>query len=335
MYNYNKWRNWNNRMPRKSPIKRIRVTDKVTAKDQRGTLGGIGGEVIFGKGRHVVEYINPYGQKAYRSEFEEETYKGNNIVPIGGYQFAFDKLFNIGLDQESTLRVGDLNDEAPQMKIGVQRSDYDSIHYDAECSMSDGSMTINGGINIPALNHIFGFMIGDGGAREDNVTVIAPHYTDRNLYRAIPFRMSNDGYPEIHGKYFGNVEYKQTSGIDTVISSYVKKFDNPVPHIVHVWASENKKELSIVDDTVFASTSSSLIESYIEINFSIDKSDGRGFYTTIDSSPRINEFGLVSGWYNAKLNDYESIRLFTHFTRPTISLVEDDSIEGIYRLYAR
>ena len=29
-------------------------------------------------------------------------------------------------------------------------------------------------------------MIGDGGAREDNVTAIAPDYKRRNLYRAVP-----------------------------------------------------------------------------------------------------------------------------------------------------
>lgn len=332
---YNERNNWKNRSMRKSPIKRIITKDRVIAREQRGVLGGIGGEVIFGRGRHIVEYTDPYGRKSYRSEFEEETYRDNNIVTIGGYQFAFDKMFNIGLDQETTLRVGDLNDEAPQMKIGVQRSDYHSINYNAECSLIDGSMVPNGGVNISALNYIFGFMIGDGGSREDNVTAIAPHYTDRSLYRPIPFRMSNDGTSIPNGKYFGNVEFKQSNNGDPIVSSYVKKFDEPRPHIVHVWASNNSKELSIVDDSVFSSTSSKLIESYIEINFSVDPDDGRGFYTTIESSPRINEFGLVSGWYNVTLNDYECIRLNTHFTRPSISLTEGDSIEGIYRLYAR
>lgn len=312
---------------------KMKIRDGFTAIDKRHS-GGICGEVIFGRGRKQIPFIDPYGNQSFFSTFEEITHRDHNIVPIGGYQFAFDKLFNIGLDKETTLRVGDLNDEAPQMKIGVQREEYQSIHYDAECSVSNGEVVVHNGVNIPALNYIFGFMIGDGGAREDNITAIAPDYKRRSLYRAIPFRMSNDGYPLEEGKYFGKATSFQSGG-NTITSSYVKKFDNPAPHIVHVWVTDNPNEMTIVDDSVFASTSSLEIESYTEINISVSQYDGRGFYTTTKSSPRVNEFGLVSGWYNPIKDDYESLRLFTHFTRPSISLDEGDSIEAIYRLYAR
>lgn len=315
--------------------RRIRIRDKVIATDLRGA-GGLHGEVIFGKGLKKIPFIDPFGHESYRTEFEEVEYKNSNIVPIGGYQFAFNKLFNIGLDQETTLRVGDLNDEAPQMKIGVQRAEYDSIHYDAECSVSDGSMVVNAGVNISALNFIFGFMVGDGGAREDNMTAIAPNYKNRSLYRAVPFRMSNDGTAMQNGKYYGKVKsFQGSAGMDPITSFYVKKFDTPAPRIVHSWVTDNKDEVSIVDDTVFASTSSAAIESYVEINLSVNDDDARGFFTSTEASPRINEFGLVSGWYNAAKDDYEAIRLFTHFTRPSIALSEGDSIEAIYRLYAR
>lgn len=315
-------------------MSRIRIRDKVQARDSH--LGGFRGVVSFGRGRHQVEYIDPYGRKAVRSEFDEMYYQEENIVPIGGYQFAFDKLFNIGLDQESTLRVGDLNDEAPQMKIGVQRANYDSIYYNAETSITNGGIVVNPGVNISALNYIFGFMIGDGGAREDNVTAIAPDYKRRNLYRAVPFRMSNDGVKMAAGKYYGKSQSIQgNAGMDPITSFYVKKFDDPAPRIVHVWVTDNPNEISIVDDTVFASTSSLAIESYVEINLSVDKDDARGFFTSTEASPRINEFALVSGWYNSRLDDYEAIRMFTHFTRPSIALSDGDAIEAIYRLYAR
>lgn len=315
-------------------IRRIKFKDRVITRD----VGhGLRGEVIFGKGKHTVPFTDPFGKQSYRTEFDEVLYRGHNIVPIGGYQFTFDKLFNIGLDQESTLRVGDLNDEAPQMKIGVQRASYKSIHYDAETSITNESVVVNGGVNISALNFIFGFMFGDGGAREDNITAIAPDYKNRNLFRAIPFRMSNDGSPIPNGKYFGKVKsYQGTTGMEPITSYYVKKFDSPAPRIVHAWVTDNPDELKIVDDTVFASTSSMAIESYVEINLSVDDKDGRGFFTsTSAASPRINEFGLVSGWYNPIEDDYESLRLFTHFTRPSIALSEGDSIEAVYRLYAR
>ena len=313
----------------------IKMRDKVIAQEN-GHIGGLRGQVIFGKGRHQVHYTDPYGRKAVRSEFDKVLYTGPNIVPIGGYQFAFDKLFNIGLDQETTLRVGDLNDEAPQMRIGVQRGNYKSIYYNAEVSIGgEATVPTNGGINLSAMNFIFGFMMGDGGAREDNMTAIAPDYKNRSLYRPIPFRMSNDGYDFQEGRYYGRSESYGASGTDPITSFFVKKFDNPVPHIVHVWVTNNPNELEIVDDTVFSSTSSLAIESYVEINFSVDPSDGRGFFTTTDTTPRVNEFALVSGWYNMEENDYESLRMFTHFTRTSISVADGDSIEGIYRLYAR
>lgn len=318
----------------KRPVKIIRVRDKIIASD-KNNKSGLRGEVIYGTGRHLVHYKDPYGNDAVRTEFDKIIDVRENIVPIGGYQFAFDKLFNIGLDQESTLRIGDLNDEAPQMKIGVQRDEYKSVHYDAECSISNGSMVVNSGVNISAMNFIFGFMMGDGGAKEDNITVIAPNYRNRNLYRAIPFRMSNDGSTIPNGKYFGKLKAFHSTGSDPVTSYYIKKFDDPKPRIVHTWVTNNPKEFAVVDDTVFSSTSSMAIETYLEINLSVDKDDGRGYFTSTDATPRVNEFGLVSGWYNAEKDDYEAIRLFTHFTRPSIALSEGDSIEAIYRLYAR
>ena len=313
----------------------IKIKDKVSTKDII-TGGGFRGEVIFGKGKKKIPFIDPFGNQSYRTEFEDEFYKDENIVLIGGYQFAFNKLFNIAPDTETTLRVGDLNDEAPQMKIGVQRSEYKSIYYNAETSVSNGAMNINSGVNISAMNVIFGFMVGDGGSREDNITAIAPDYKRRSLFRAIPFRMSNDGYPFPEGKYFGKIDsFAGVGGGETVSSYYVKKFDDPAPRIVHSWVTDNSSELEIVDDTVFASTSSTQIESYVEMNISISKYDVRGYFASNGTSSRVNEFGLVSGWYNAEKNDYEKIMLFSHFVRPSITLEQDDSIEAIYRLYAR
>jgi len=312
---------------------KIRIKDRYS---NREIPHGLRGEVIFGKGRIQEEYTDPYGNKSYITKFKEELYRGENIVLIGGYQFCFNKLFNIGLDQESTLRVGDLNDEAPQMKIGVQRSEYASIHYNAENSITNPAAMLNSGINISAMNFIFGFMMGDGGAREDNMTAIAPDYKRRTLFRAVPFRMSNDGTKIPNGQYFGkSTTFAGAGGMEPVTSYFVKKFDSPPPRIVHVWVSDNPNELTIVDDSVFASTSSIPIESYVEMNLSVNSDDGRGFFTSTQSSPRINEFGLVSGWYNSVKNDYEALKMFTHFSRPSISLSEGDSIEAVYRLYAR
>lgn len=312
--------------------RKIVMKDHYTSNDHQS---GLRGHVIFGIGKHLVKYTDPFGKESYRTEFDKVLFESDNIVTIGGYQFVFDKLFNIGLDQETTLRVGDLNDESPQMKIGVDRANYQSINYNAECNLLDGSIQPLGGINISARNFIFGFMIGDGGSKEDNITSIASDYKNRSLYHAIPFRMSNDGSElttaELN-QYYGKYTSSAINGGTPVTSYYVKKFSDPAPHIVHMWVDADG---SYVDDTVFSSTSSNAIESYVEMNIDITDKDGRGYFTSTGTTPRINEIALVSGWYDPNKNDYNSLRILSHYTRPSIVLAEGDTVSAVYRLYAR
>lgn len=298
--------------------------------DDNSIKCGFRGEFIVGKNKRIVEYIDPYGNKSYRTKFGEILFKQKNIVVIGGYDWLFSKMFNLTMGEHSTLRVGDLNFEAPQMKIGVPRDRYMSPYYNTEISGSNPSLQRYDGVNISARDYIFGFMIGDGGSREDNITAIATDYKRRQLFHAIPFRMSNDSTNISKDKYFGKyVDMNNTS------SYYIKKFDDPSPHIVHVWVTDNKDELEIVDDSVYSSTSSIPIESYVEMNISIDKDDARGYFNSTNSTIRINELGLVSGWYNQAENDLESIHLVTHLTRKSILPENDDTIDALYRLYAR
>ena len=311
----------------------FRHCDRLSTRD----VGmGLRGHVQFGTGLKHTPFKDANGNNSYRSEFEKVLYEDHNIIPITGYQFVFSKLFNIAPDTETTLRIGDLNDEAPQMKIGVPRDQYDSDKYNAEVSITDPSKPVMTGVNISANNFIIGFMIGEGGAKEDNVTAIAPDYKRRNLFNPIPFRMSNDGKPIPAGKYFGKINsYTGATQSEPVTSYYVKTFDQPLPRIIHAWATKNYDEFNIVNDTVFASTSSVAIESYVEMNLSISVEDGRGFFTTTHSTPRFNEFGLVTGWFNPIKQDYEQLRLFSHFVRPNVLLTQTDKIDIIYRIYAR
>ena len=312
--------------------KLIRMKDKIGTHD---TFNGLYGEVIFGTGKHVVPFIDPFGNKSFRTVFDKVLYKDHNIITIGGYQYAFDKMFNIAHDNETTLRVGNLNDESPLAKIGVSRANYISNLYNAETNIgSTTRVTPYGGININANDFIFGFMIGNGGSKEDNITAIAPDYKNRQLYHAIPFRISNEEDPLPDGKYYGK-QSTFLSSDEHITYYYIKKFDDPAPHIVHAWVSDNDNEMEVVDDTVFSSTSSTAIESYVEMNLSISEYDTRAYYSTTGTTPRVNEFGLVSGWYNAEQDDYEQLTLISHFTRSSLLLEDGDSIEAVYRLYAR
>ena len=220
------------------------------------------------------------------------------------------------------------------MKIGIPRDKYESPAYNAEISLSDPSKGAIPGINISGANFVFGFMMGEGGTKEDNVTAIAPDYKRRNIFNPIPFRMSNDGYPIPAGRYFGRIDsYTGSSHVDTISSYYVKKFDSPAPRIIHAWVTDNYDEFKIVNDTVFASTSSVPIESYVEINLSISRLDGRGFFTTLILLLGLMNWDwslggiIILKWIMSKL-DYSLISLdqISFLTRRTILISSTESM---------
>ena len=71
------------------------------------------------------------------------------------------------------------------------------------------------------------------------------------------------------------------------------------------------------------------------MNLSLSEYDTRGYFASANTSARVNEFALVSGWYNYEENDYEHLQLITKFTRSSVALEAGDTIEAVYRLYAR
>lgn len=293
---------------------------------------GFRGHVIFGKGRYQKEYKGPNGIIHTRSEFEEVTYEDKNIVTICGYQYAFKKLFNIGRKEDrSTLVIQELNHSAPMMGIGIPTSEYNDDITESDFLDPDN-------IHIHGNDYIFGFMVGDGAGAADNVTYLAPNYKNRSLYNPVPFRIltgTNTLSDTDAAKYYGKSIIGEGTASQAT-SYYIKKFDS-LPQICHVWVNDDGTE--VVDDTVFSSTSSVPIESYVEMNITIGGDDCRDYFTTTGSPVRINELCLVAGYpkkdSSGKVIDYCYITAFSHFTRPSITLEEDDEIECIYRLYAR
>jgi len=306
------------------------ICDSLGIKDQ---YGGLRGEIIIGTNRILEEFVDPFGNRSWRTKFGEVLFKQSNIAPIGAYQHLFTKLFNFQFDdpQRTNLRVGDLNNDY-QMRIGVNPQHYRHRDYIAETGTDPGTPVL-GGINISGNDHIFGFMIGDGGAREDNITAIAPDYKRRLLYHPIPFRITdNPDDPKYDGRYYGKL-----TDLQGTTSFYIKRFETTsiYPHIVHAWVTDDPDEFSPVDESVFSSTSSVPIESYVEMLLKIDRGDGSEYFERLNATPRINELGLVSGWYNHEKADWEAIHLITHLTRSSLILGKNDRLEIIYRLYAR
>ena len=310
--------------------KPIVVKDTMNVIDTFGT--GLRGEVIVGRNSRLEEFTDPYGNTSYRTVFGETLFRERNIVPIGAYQFVFSKLFNIAFDDplRTNLKVGHLNDNF-QQRIGVNPQHYKIWDYNAETNLGR-SVDALGGINISANNYIFGFMMGDGGAREDNITAIAPDYKRRALFHPIPFKITENPNDVWNNKYFGR--FTDAQG---VTSFYIKLYENTsnYPHIVHAWVTESDDLFQPVDESVFSSTSSTPIESYVEMLLKIEPKDGTDYFKRTNTTPRINEIGLVTGWYDQNQRDYNAISLFTHFCRPSLVLGENDWVEIIYRLYSR
>lgn len=326
----------------KGSVEMSTIKDIIGASDQVGQIGGLRGELIFGYDPKVERFTDPFGNESYRTTLGEVLFKDKNIVPIGGYQYVFSKLFNIAFDdpQRSNLAVGYLNNN-DQMMMGVSdKSKWQSPSYTAETS-DDKLAPPRSGVNISGLDYVFGFMVGDGGAREDNITAITPDYKRRNLYHPVPFRIETSDdkttWTTPTDKYFGKI--KDAKG-NTLF--YIKLFETEdgsntlCPHIVHAWVTDNDDLFDPVDSNVFASTSSTPIESYVEMFLKIDAADVKDYFKEIGATPRINELALVSGWYNPKINDYECLKILTHYTKGSMILDNKrDYIDIVYRLYAR
>ena len=123
--------------------------------------------------------------------------ESDNVITISGYQNILLRSFGLRLDsnhnvpfidgnigKDTNLITPDLND---LMNIGEPVSSYTSM--DEEFSAS----------------HIIqGFMVGNGGAGEDNITTKNTNYSFVNLRRPIPFRQTMTTLPSsVAGQYLG------------------------------------------------------------------------------------------------------------------------------------
>lgn len=223
--------------------------------------------------------------------------ESDNVITISGYQNILLRSFGLRLDsnhnvpfidgnigKDTNLITPDLND---LMNIGEPVSSYTSM--DEEFSAS----------------HIIqGFMVGNGGAGEDNITTKNTNYSFVNLRRPIPFRQTMTALPSsVAGQYLG-LYNKSTAEEEMGFakSFFIKKFDD-TPHIYHTWWEEGQK-WSYVDpvsqdnlgpnQTSVAKTNR--IASYIECQMSISPEDCIDYFTHAGSTqtPVLNELGLVA-----------------------------------------
>ena len=225
--------------------------------------------------------------------------ESDNVITLSGYQNILLRSFGLRLDslhkvsyidsnigRDTNLVTPDLND---QSVFGIGRK------IDEYSPMVD---------EFSNTHFIQGFMVGNQGAGEDNITTKNTNYSFINLRNPIPFRQTSDVLnPEIANKYLGIYNIPNASELTGFAKSYyIKKFDE-TPHMYHTWWEENQEWDKVDPVTVdqlgpdnSTAAKTNRIASYIQCEMSIDSDDCVSSFSHAGAtqSPVINELGLVS-----------------------------------------
>lgn len=225
--------------------------------------------------------------------------ESDNVITLSGYQNILLRSFGLRLDslhkvsyidsnigRDTNLVTPDLND---QSVFGIGRK------IDEYSPMVD---------EFSNTHFIQGFMVGNQGAGEDNITTKNTNYSFINLRNPIPFRQTSDVLnPEIANKYLGIYNIPNASELTGFAKSYyIKKFDE-TPHMYHTWWEENQEWDKVDPVTVdqlgpdnSTAAKTDRIASYIQCEMSIDSDDCVSYFSHAGAtqSPVINELGLVS-----------------------------------------
>ena len=254
-------------------------------------------------------------------------YEADNIIPISGYQWILMKMFGLHLDsdhhkagqqyekldQDTTVVIPDLNNTG-KLSIGT-----DPLVYSA---MSD---------DISAAHICQGFMVGNGGAGEDQMTAKNTDYSFMCLRNPIPFQQVNGQLEtSVIGKYCGKYRLDNSS----INSYYIKRFEAR-PFITHSWWADGQRwdyvdpvtQDDLGPNSVNGAGKTNRIESYVECQLALDDTDCAAFFSNDGNTqtPAINELGLVAfdttgaGTRTIMENLYE-----THI-RPIINIIFDSS----------
>lgn len=225
--------------------------------------------------------------------------ESDNVITLSGYQNILLRSFGLRLDslhkvsyidsnigRDTNLVTPDLND---QSVFGIGRK------IDEYSPMVD---------EFSNTHFIQGFMVGNQGAGEDNITTKNTNYSFINLRNPIPFRQTSDVLnPDIANKYLGIYNIPNASELTGFAKSYyIKKFDE-TPRMYHTWWEENQEWDKVDPVTVdqlgpdnSTAAKTNRIASYIQCEMSIDSDDCVSYFSHAGAtqSPVINELGLVS-----------------------------------------
>jgi len=245
-------------------------------------------------------------------------YESDNIIPISGMQWTLMKMFGLYLDaphgvsyevlnKDTNLVIPELNQDAI-LGIGVDPTMYTVMNE-----------------NISSSHIVQGFMVGNGGSGEDQMTTKNTDYSFINLRNPIPFRQTNQ--PLTDGKYLGKIRV----GTHAYTNSYYIKTFEQTPHIYHSWWRDGQRwdEVDPVtqDDLGPNATNgvgkTNRIESYVECKLVLDESDCIEYFSREGNTqtPAINELGLVA--YDATINETRStmISIYDSYIKPIFDMI--------------
>lgn len=217
-----------------------------------------------------------------------------NIIPISGSQWILMKMFGLYLDSQHAVKhetlgrdtnvvVPDLN-ASGAYQLGIDPANYTTMIPD----ISD--------------NHfVQGFMIGNGGSGEDNITSKNTNYSFTKLRNPIPFQQTQTSLStDIVGQYLGKLRVGSSSFSK---SYYIKKFSE-TPHIYHSWWRDGQRwdyidpvtQNDLGPDAVNGAGKTNRIETYCECKMSLSEDDCIAYFSHEGSTQTalVNELGLVA-----------------------------------------
>lgn len=248
-------------------------------------------------------------------------YESDNIIPISGMQWILMKMFGLHLDashgvpyekldQDTNLVIPELN-QSGVLGIGTDPTQY--------TEMAD---------EIGVDHIIQGFMVGNAGSGEDQLTTKNTDYSFIKLRNPIPFQQTQTSLPsEIAGKYMGVLRMGSS---EYAKSYYVKKFDS-TPHIAHSWWKDGQKwdyvdpvtQDDLGPNAPNGAGKTDRIETYAECELVISEDDFTAYFAHDGNTqtPAINELGLVA--FDSTANGDRAImeRVYNRYVKPLINIV--------------
>lgn len=295
-------------------------------------------------GKKVPNGVSELGETLFKTEKTKPLFSTQNMVPIGGCQYAMERLFEVKCDQFEIPTLYSMN------YMGLPDSTPPTETY-ASPNGIDGEKIIH--YRYGHYVQLFG--VGITGTAENDVTVHPVDYRECSIELSkpttdgstltgtmIPFRFTAETLSNLdRKKYFGKKVFPTGE-----TGYFLKMFEND-PVIKHIWKTGDDIEDEILvssEDVWRPNTDMNAVESFTDIVLKITKKDVKEWFINLEQEERtrINTIALFTGRYipsediPGSLSDYgdfQDVMLFSKLNIPTEYLSLNKDLNIIYRVY--